>query len=131
VPVETTLMHNNRVLWVTYSGNVSGDDVQYSVQQFIAACNESSHTLHSINDARTMINVPPNILSLIQSPSSPLLHPKRGKAIIITNNEIMRATISSVTRLVPDAPYQCVRTPDEAWAMIRRVLAAEDIVTEE
>lgn len=131
MPVETTLLHNNRVLWVTYTGNVSTEDVQYAIQQFITACQQASQPVHSINDARQMINLPASAMSSTQSPSSPLHHPNRGKAIIITNSEKLRATMSSISRVAPDAQYQCVRTPDEAWAVIGRILAEESITTEE
>jgi hypothetical protein len=131
VPVETTLMHNKRVLLVIYRGDVTDEDVHYTIKQYVEACQQSTFTVHSINDARQMNGVPFNILALFQSPTNPLQHPNRGKAIVITTNELLRAKINSVSRLAPDSQFQCVRSLDEAWALMQRILAQEDVVTEE
>jgi hypothetical protein len=101
--------------------------VKQVLSDFVAECDQTTDLVHTISDTRQMIGIPPNVLGTMQLHPNPLTHPKAGSHVVVMSNGLLRVLIQTLAGLVPNSRFHCVRTLDEAWAIIHEVLPEETL----
>jgi hypothetical protein len=127
MPVNTELLHDDRVLVLTYTDPLMNSDVLSGINAYQDTYAKATRPLHSINDVTQVTRMPPNLLSLIaRTQDSPFRHSMAGIFVVVTNSPFVLTLASATARLIPRSKIRAVETLESAWAEINEVLAAED-----
>ena len=123
MPIQVDLIKENKVVLQTYSDPLTNYDLGNLKNQMVNEILPSATgKLHVIADLQNIRNLPGTILSsgssMLQSP-----HPNTGLVICVTSNSFLNAMAHILAKLVPKQPVKVVKTLEEAYKEVDRLLS--------
>ena len=119
MPVEVSWYIEDRIIYSSYSGNVTIDDVRKGTQAVKKLAYEGTPLVHNIADMLEIDTFPKNIRQ-IRSVIEQLDNNILGWTLIINHNKLLRFIVSSISQLAK-ARFRIFESGDEALDFLYRM----------
>jgi hypothetical protein len=127
MPVEIEWLREGRVMFATYSGQLTSDELLRGINEHAEHALKTPLRVHVIADTRRIISLPNNLLTLHQHNTARLRGVVNGVFVIVSYNRTLITILGVLAKLIPGTEFSFVRTLDEAWCIVNQVLEQEQL----